>query len=87
MKTEPVLSITGHPDKLLLGSATATAWNALVAMRGHPRPTVLIALSIAEKSWHAGGKRTVKGIWPAGWLRKFEEHIEWVEPNNTTARN
>lgn len=80
MTTEPVLAITGLPDSLRPGTATAVAWNALVAMQGHPRSTVLIALAIAETSWHAGGNRTVKGIEPAGWLRKFKDHIEWQSP-------
>lgn len=83
MKTEPVLSITGRPGMLRAGTATAAAWYALVAMRGHPRPTVLIALAIAERSWHKGAGRTVQGIDPAGWLRKFKEHIEWVEHDDT----
>lgn len=83
MKTGPVLSITGWPPQLRQGTATAAAWNALIAMEGHPRQTVLIALGIAERSWHAGGNRTVQGINPPGWLRRFKDHIEWVPSHDS----
>lgn len=79
MKTEPVLKIVGQYEFAHKNTDRAVAWNALVAMQGHARPTVLLILTIAEESWHRGAGRTVQGIDPTSWLRRFADFIEWVE--------
>lgn len=71
-----LLVVVSHPAARN-GTAAATCWATLVAMQGQPRQAVLEALKQAETAWHAENGRSVKGVAPSGWLRKFGANITW----------
>lgn len=72
----PVLAVVAHAT-VRPGTAAAACWATLVAMQGQPRQAVLEGLKQAETAWHAENGRSVKGVAPSGWLRKFGTNIAW----------
>ena len=67
----PVLLISVAPATPRPNTASAACYAVLVANVGQPYQTVLAALTAAEKVWHTEGNRSVKGINPAGWTKKY----------------
>lgn len=71
-----LLAVVSHPA-VRTGTAAAACWATLVNMQGQPRQAVLQGLKQAETAWHAENGRSVKGVAPSGWLRKFSANITW----------